>query len=71
MSAMAAPKKQKKAGGRTGSPLGIAIDPELRAAADDWIERYNLTHEHRATLTSFIEAAIRKYIATVPPEPQK
>lgn len=70
MSAMATPKKPKKPG-RTGSPLGIAIDPELRTAVDAWIEKYNQHHDHRATLTSTVEAALRKYIATENPEPPR
>ena len=55
-------KTDAKTGGRTGSPLGISIDPEIRAAVDVFIERYNALHDHRATLTSTVEAALKKYL---------
>lgn len=68
MSVMTAPKKSKKPV-RSGSQLGIAIDPALRDAVDAWIKEYNAAHDHRATLTSTVEAALRKYIATRPGKP--
>jgi hypothetical protein len=63
MSAVAKKRPDSKpTTGRTGSPLGISIDPAIRAAVDAFIESYNAEHDHRATLTSTVEAALRKYL---------
>ena len=65
-------KKKKEGSGRTGSPLGISIDPDIRAAVDDFVQDYNDKHDHRATLTSTVEAALKKYLSAEgfwPPKP--
>ena len=44
--------------------IGISIDPDVRAAVDAYIVAYNASHDHRATLTSTVEAALKKYLAS-------
>lgn len=66
---MPSQKKTKKPA-RVGTQINIVIDTDLRAKVDAWIADYNAKHDHRATLTSVVEAALRKYTATPekPPE---
>lgn len=64
---MAEPKKSKSQPatdtGRTGAALGITIDPALRQAVNEFIAHYNAEHDHRATVTSTVEAALKKYLS--------
>lgn len=59
------PKKTKAADkrARSGAAVQAFIDPEIRAAVDDFIEDYNAENEHKATLTSTLEAALKMYLA--------
>lgn len=54
------PQPEKKA--RAGSPIQAFIDPVVRAALDAYIEDWNSTHDHKAGVTSTVEAALKKYL---------
>ncbi len=62
MVAMKQPKKRKTPE-RSGKVTQAYIDPEIRAALDRYIEEHNNTQDHPATITSTIEAALKKYLA--------
>ncbi|WP_439628204.1 hypothetical protein [Gemmata sp.] len=65
MVSMAKKKPQAEGTGkraRTGAPVQAFIDPDIRAAVDAYIEAYNAENEHKATLTSTLEAALKMYL---------
>lgn len=47
---------------RAGVAIQAFIDPEVRAALDEYIESYNQKHDHKAGVTSTVEAALKKYL---------
>lgn len=49
--------------GRAGVAIQAFIDPDIRAAIDDYLADYNATHDHKATVTSTLEAALKKYLS--------
>lgn len=69
-----APEPRRKRGtpdlARPGLLITV-IDGELRHAVDDYIADHNETHDHRATLTSTLEAALKKYLAAEGHWPRK
>jgi hypothetical protein len=48
--------------GRSGQPVNIYVDDDIRAAVDAYIRDHNGKHDHKATLRSTIEASIRLYL---------
>lgn len=56
---------------RSGAAVQAFIDPEVRAAVDDFMEDYNAEHEHKATLTSTLEAALKMYLTSKGHWPRK
>lgn len=62
---------------RAGAAIQAFIDPDVRAAMDAYIAHYNADHDHKATVTSTIEAALKAYLSThnhwpyPPPKPGK
>ena len=58
---------------RSGASIQAFIDPEVRAAMDSYIEGYNSSHDHKATVTTTIEAALRLFLKSEghwPPKPR-
>lgn len=40
----------------------IKLDPDVRRATDDYIAAHNATGEHRATIKSTVEAALKLFL---------
>lgn len=64
LSVVAKPRPKSEGGNRPRPGISIQayIDPELRAAMDEYITAYNSSHDHKASVTSTIEAALKKYL---------
>lgn len=68
MAVMAKPKPVKtepddaKKANRTGSPVSVYVDEDIRAAVDAYVDDHNTKNEHHATLRSTIEAALKMYL---------
>jgi hypothetical protein len=48
---------------RSGASIQAFIDPDIRAAMDAYMAAYNSQHDHRASVTSTIEAALKRFLA--------
>lgn len=65
MNLMTRPKKSEapaKRNVRSGSPVNVYIDEDLRTAVDAFISAHNLKDEHPASLRSTVEASLRQYL---------
>ena len=76
MSVMARERKKKpdKPRVRSGDPVQAFIDPDIREAMDAYIASYNAGHDHKASVRSTLEGALRKYLEAEgfwPPRPAK
>jgi hypothetical protein len=57
------PKAGKPSRQRSGAAIQAFIDPDIRAAMDAYMADYNSQHDHRASVTSTIEAALKRFLA--------
>lgn len=58
-------EKPKAKPSRSGTPLGVTfVDPEVREALDAYIDAHNAKDEHKASLKSCTEAALKEYLRT-------
>ncbi|MFO0799196.1 MAG: hypothetical protein U0804_17140 [Gemmataceae bacterium] len=56
---------------RPGAPIQAFVDPEIRGAMDDFIRDYNEQNEHKASVTSTLEAALKMYLSAKGHWPRK
>lgn len=56
-------KKKSRKPVRSGLPVHAYVDPDVRAAMDRFIDDHNSKQEHRASVTSTLEAALKAYLA--------
>jgi hypothetical protein len=47
---------------RSGATLNVYVDEDIRQALDEYIAIFNDTAEHKATLRSAVEAALKGYL---------
>lgn len=65
---------KKEPPNRSGTPVTVYIDSDVRAAMDTYISEHNETAEHKASIRSTVEAALKRYLKESghwPPKPSK
>jgi hypothetical protein len=49
---------------RSGESIQGFIDPDIRAAVNEYMATHNAEAEHKATVTSVLEAALKMYLSS-------
>ena len=57
-------KKSSDKRPRSGAAVQAFIDPDVREALDEFISSFNEQNDHKATVTSALEAALKMYLAS-------